>query len=142
MIIDDVLRAFLVGQRVGRLATVDPAGRPHVVPICFALDGDELYSAIDEKPKRGDYARLRRMRNIAANPHVQVLFDVYDDADWSRLRYVQLRGVARVIDGGAEHERAVRLLRARYSQYGSMALESRPVISIDVQRVVGWGSSH
>ena len=37
--------------RVARLATVDPDGRPHVVPICFALDGDTLYTAVDEKPK-------------------------------------------------------------------------------------------
>lgn len=138
MIIANDLRTFLDAQRVARLGTVDHAGRPHVVPICFALDGDVLYSAIDEKPKRGDYARLQRLRNIAANPHVQVLFDVYDNDDWSRLQYVQLRGVARVIEAGDAHTRAVSLLRARYVQYGGMALESRPIIALDVQRVVTW----
>jgi PPOX class probable F420-dependent enzyme len=138
MIIDDDVREFVMGQRIGRLATVDGEGRPHVVPICFALDGDVLYSPIDEKPKRGDYARLRRLRNIASNPHVQVLFDVYDDDDWTRLRYVQLRGIARVIEAGAEHAHAVSLLRARYPQYTRMALGSRPVIAVDVQRAVGW----
>ncbi len=137
MIITDDLRRFLGTQRVARLGTVDEAGRPHLVPICFALGGDVLYSAIDEKPKRGDYARLRRLRNIAANPHVQVLLDVYDD-DWSRLRYVQLRGVARVIEPGDTHSRAVSLLRVRYDQYRGMALESRPIIAVDVQRAVGW----
>ena len=130
---------FLRSQRIARLATVDASGRPHIVPICFALDGDVVYSAIDEKPKRGDYARMRRLRNIAANPHVQVLFDVYDD-DWSRLRYVQLRGMARVIGAGDEHVRAIALFRGRYAQYARMALESRPVIAIDVERVVGWRS--
>ncbi len=140
MIIDAATRTFIEGQRVGRLATADERGRPHVVPICFALDGDTLYTPIDEKAKSGDYTRLRRLRSIAANPHVQVLFDLYDDDDWSRLRYVQLRGQARVIPGreDAAHARAIALLRARYPQYARMQLEDRPVIAIEVERVVAW----
>jgi len=136
--IPDAVRSFIESQRVARLATVDPPGRPHIVPICFALAGDTLYSAIDEKPKRAGAGRLRRLRNVEANPHVQLLFDVYDDADWSRLRYVQLRGRARIIEGGDEHARAIALLRARYAQYREMALEERPVIAVDVERVVEW----
>lgn len=132
------LERFLEAQRIARLATADERGRPHVVPVCFALDGDTLYTPIDEKPKRGDYRDLRRLRNIAANPQVQVLFDLYDDADWSRLRYVQLRGRARVIELADEHARAVALLRARYAQYREMTLESRPVIAVDIERVVQW----
>jgi PPOX class probable F420-dependent enzyme len=137
MIIDEPLRAFIESQRVGRLATVDEHGRPHAVPVCFALDGDIVYSAIDEKPKRAG-AKLRRLRNIEAQPQVQLLVDIYDDADWSRLRYVQLRGRARIIDAGDEHVRAIALLRGRYAQYEAMALEERPVIAIDVERVVEW----
>ena len=138
MIIGDDARGFIEGHRVGRLGTVDERGRPHVVPVCFALRGDVVYIAIDEKPKTADYRRLRRLRNIAANPQVQVLFDEYDDADWSRLRYVQLRGHARIIERGEEHDAAVALLRVRYVQYVEMALQSRPVIAIDVERVVEW----
>ena len=134
-------RRFIESQRVGRLATVDERERPHVVPVCFALDGGVLYSVVDEKPKRGDPRALRRLRNIAANPHVQVLFDVYDDRDWTRLRYVQLRGRARIIEAGHEHARAVALLRERYAQYRMMALDDRPVIAIDVARVVEWGGA-
>ena len=136
MKVGGAVHAFIQGQRIARLATVDARGRPHVVPVCFALAGDTAYSAIDEKPKRG--SELRRIANIRANPQVQLLVDVYDDADWSRLRYVQLRGVARIIESGEEHERAIALLRARYAQYASMALESRAVIAIDVERIVEW----
>jgi PPOX class probable F420-dependent enzyme len=139
--IADGTRAFIESQRVARLATVDERGRPHAVPICFVLDGGVLYSVVDEKPKRGDPRALRRLRNIAANPHVQVLFDVYDDTDWTRLRYVQLRGRARIIEAGAEQVRAVALLRERYAQYRTMALEERPVIAVDVERVVEWGGA-
>lgn len=139
--IESGIRAFIESQRVARLATADERGRPHVVPICFALDGGTLYTPIDEKPKSGDYTRLRRLRSIAINPHVQVLFDLYDDADWSRLRYVQLRGAARVIDIGDEHTGALVLLRARYAQYVGMKLEGRPIIVIDVERVVTWAAA-
>ncbi|MDP9237841.1 MAG: TIGR03668 family PPOX class F420-dependent oxidoreductase [Chloroflexota bacterium] len=142
MIIDPEARRFVESQRVGRLATADERGRPHVVPICFALDGATLYTPIDEKPKAGDYTRLRRLRSIAVNPHVQVLLDLYDDADWSCLRYVQLRGTARVIDGGEEHTRAIALLRARHEQYVAMKLDARPVIAVDVERVVQWSAAH
>jgi PPOX class probable F420-dependent enzyme len=122
---------------VARLATVDARGRPHVVPVCFALDGATLYIAVDEKPKSGDPRRLRRLRNIANNPQVQVLFDFYHD-DWSRLRYAQLRGTARIVDGGEEYARALALLRERYPQYRTMALDSLPVIAVDVERAVDW----
>jgi PPOX class probable F420-dependent enzyme len=140
MIVSPEQRAFIESQRIARLATVDEHAHPHIVPICFALDPprETLYTPIDEKPKRGDYAHLRRLRNIAANPNVQVLFDVYDDADWTRLRYLQLRATARILEPDDEHARAITLLRARYQQYAAMALESRPVIAVDVVRVVGW----
>lgn len=140
-VIDERSARFIDAQRVARLATVDGEGRPHLVPICFARQGDRLYTPIDEKPKSGDYSRLRRLRNIAANPRVQVLVDRYDDADWSRLEYVQVRGAARVLDAGAEHARALALLRGRHAQYGPMVLEMRPVIAIDVDAVVVWASN-
>ena len=139
--IDAATRAFIESQRVARLATVDERGRPHIVPICFAVIADMLYTAIDEKPKSGDYTQLRRLRNIAANPHVQVLLDIYDDDDWTRLRFVQLHGSARIIlPGDAMHPAAVAALRARYSQYARMSLDTRPAIAIDISRVVSWRS--
>ncbi len=48
----DEVERFIREARVARLATVDEAGQPLVVPICFALDGETLYSAVDSKPKR------------------------------------------------------------------------------------------
>jgi PPOX class probable F420-dependent enzyme len=103
------------------------------------LIGDGLYVSIDEKPKRGPLLGLRRLRNIAANPQVAVVADVYDDDDWSRLGFVLVRGVARVLTGGEEHRRAIDALRERYVQYRAMALEERPVIAIAIERVTSWG---
>jgi PPOX class probable F420-dependent enzyme len=138
--VDEPARQFLERRRVAHLATVGGAGAPHVIPVCFALVGSVVYVAIDEKPKRfEDPLKLRRLRNIAENPRVAVVADVYDDKDWSQLGFVLLRGGARVLVDGSEHARAVAALREKYVQYRGMALEERPVIAIDVQQVTAWG---
>ncbi|MBI4493658.1 MAG: TIGR03668 family PPOX class F420-dependent oxidoreductase [Chloroflexi bacterium] len=131
--------ARLLGRaRVAHLATADAAGRPHVVPIVFAFDGQRLYSAVDEKPKRVGPGQLRRVRNLRERPRAAVVVDRYDE-DWSRLVYVLLEGPARLLEAGAEHARAVELLRAKYPQYVRHRLEERPIIALDPERVVAWG---
>jgi PPOX class probable F420-dependent enzyme len=136
---DEGARRFLERARVAHLATADAAGAPQVVPICFALVGERLYVSIDEKPKHAAPMRLRRVRNIAENPQVAVVADVYDDDDWTRLGFVLVRGRARILTDGDEHRRAIDSLRERYAQYRAMALEERPVIAIDIERVTSWG---
>jgi PPOX class probable F420-dependent enzyme len=132
-------RLFLETARVGHLATVDRLGRPHVVPVCYALLDGALYTPLDEKPKRSDPGELRRVRNIAANPAVCLTVDRYDE-DWARLAWLQVRGRAGLVEAPAERERAIAALRARYPQYKSMALESRPLIRIDPTRLVAWSA--
>jgi PPOX class probable F420-dependent enzyme len=133
--------AFLERQRLAHLATADAGGRPHVVPVCFGVLGQTVYSAIDEKPKRARAASgLRRVRNVLSNPRASLVADVYDDADWTRLGFVLLSGPARLVEPGAdEHARAVARLRERYPQYRGMALEQRPVLAIDIEHVATWG---
>jgi len=137
--IGEVERRFLDARRVGHLATADAGGQPHVVPVCYAVVGDAAYITIDEKPKTGDVTRMKRLRNIAANPSVALVVDRYDE-NWSRLGWVMLRGRAEILTGGAEHKAAQAMLRARYVQYRSMWLEELPVIAIRVARVSGWGA--
>ena len=120
--------------RVARLATVGAGNRPHVVPICFVLEGDVLYSAVDRKPKRS--RNLKRIENVRANPHVSVLVDHYDD-DWTQLWWVRLDGRARVLTEGAELERALALLAAKYPQYSADTPDG-PVLAIDIERRRSW----
>ena len=134
------IAAFVAGARIGHLATVDEKGHPHVVPVCFAYSDGIVYIALDAKPKRVAVMRLRRVRNLLANPNVQLLVDRYDE-DWSRLRYVQCRGTALLVDSGPEHNAAIALLRARYSQYVSMPLEQAPIIRIEIADHVAWSAS-
>jgi PPOX class probable F420-dependent enzyme len=128
---------FLAFCRVAHLATADRRGRPHVVPVCFAVSQGSAYITIDRKPK-GDPRALKRLRNIAENPTVALVADRWDE-DWSRLGWVMLRGRAEILDAGAEHDRAQELLRARYPQYRAMPLAELPVIAIRIERVTGWG---
>lgn len=132
-------RVFLNGRRVGRLATADGAGRPHVVPACFALGALGVYITVDEKPKRKTGRPLKRIRNILENPSVALIVDRYDE-DWSRLGWVMVRGSAEILENGDEHDRAQALLRDRYPQYRRMALEDLPVIAIRAERVTSWGN--
>jgi PPOX class probable F420-dependent enzyme len=147
------LAAFLEEQRVGRLATVDAAGLPHVLPVCYALlrepqGGDAVYSVVDEKPKRGDPRRLARLRHLRAHPGAALVVDVWDER-WSRLGWVMLRGAAAVLDEGVleaagaldERARALAELRRRYPQYRAMALEGRPLIRLRPERVLHWGGA-
>jgi PPOX class probable F420-dependent enzyme len=130
--------AFIRAARVAHLATADAAGQPHVIPICFVLDGNEFFSPIDEKPKQTSPRRLRRLRNIGANPKICLVVDRYEE-DWQKLAYVLVIGTAKILLRGKRHDRAVRLLRRKYPQYRSMALEQRPIIRISPTRAVGWG---
>lgn len=131
--------AFVQVQRVGRLATADAEGHPHVVPVCYAFDGRRFYTPLDEKPKRVEESELRRVRNVAARHEASLLIDRYDD-DWSKLGYVLVSGRAELIGPEDEgHAEAVRLLRERYVQYRAMVLETRPVIVITPERVASWG---
>ena len=123
--------------RVARLATVDADGRPHLVPIAFALDGETLYSAVDAKPKRS--RTLWRIENARRRPDVTVLVDHYDD-DWTRLWWVRLRGRARVLEGGEEAARALALLTAKYEQYREAA-PGLPVLAVDVDEWRGWDAA-
>jgi PPOX class probable F420-dependent enzyme len=131
------MRRRVAGARVACLATLDASGRLHLVPICFTRDGDTLVSAVDEKPKRS--RRLQRLVNVRANPDVALLVHHYDE-DWRTLWWVRLRGRARVVEDGAELERALRLLEAKYPQYRESPPPG-PVISVALDEWRGWAAS-
>jgi coenzyme F420-0:L-glutamate ligase/coenzyme F420-1:gamma-L-glutamate ligase len=132
--------AFLVRQRVARLATSDGMGKPHAIPVCFALARASIFIALDEKPKGVPSTRLKRVRNILENPDVALIADRYTEA-WDLLAFVMVRGRAELLDPGTEeHAAAVRLLRGKYHQYEAMRIEENPVIAIRTERAASWGA--
>ncbi|MFF1820674.1 TIGR03668 family PPOX class F420-dependent oxidoreductase [Kribbella sp. NPDC058245] len=129
---ESTCRSRFASARVARLATVSADGQPHLVPVTFAVAGDEVFIAIDHKPKTT--TNLRRLRNITANPSVTLLVDEYDDVDWSQLWWVRADGVARVLDTPPPE---VELLITKYPQYAANPPRG-PVIAVRVDRWSGW----
>jgi PPOX class probable F420-dependent enzyme len=119
--------------RVAHLATADKGGRPHLVPVTFAVHEDVVVIAVDHKPKTT--TNLRRLRNIAENDQVSMLVDHYDE-DWRRLWWIRVDGTARILPAAARIE-PVEWLRAKYEQYRDRPPQGS-VIEIRVRKVVDW----
>ena len=132
-------RSRFAAAPVARLASVRPDGSPHLVPVTFALLGedDRIVFAVDHKPK--STIDLQRLANIAAEPRVSFLVDHYDD-DWTALWWVRVDGVARVLDDATEggpRETALDALAAKYRQYRDVR-PAGPVVSTQITRWVEW----
>jgi len=115
----------------GHLATVTSEGRPHIVPCCFAVDGDWLYTAVDAKPKSS--LALRRLDNVRSQAAVCLLVDAYD-RDWSDLWWVRVDGWARVWESGGRRDEALAVLAGKYRQYRESPPPG-PVIGVEI---TGW----
>jgi PPOX class probable F420-dependent enzyme len=135
---EEEARRRIATARVGRLASIDPNGRPHVVPICFAVSGTRVVSVIDQKPKRT--VQVRRLENVRRNPDVQLVVDHYDD-DWSALWWVRISGRGRVVDGGATRDEAIDLLGRKYRQYREHR-PMGPVLVIDITQISSWQATN
>jgi PPOX class probable F420-dependent enzyme len=131
------MRRLVGSARVARLASVSAGGAPHLVPVCFVLLGDTVYSAVDHKPKRT--IRLHRLANLAATGHACVLVDHYSE-DWRQLWWVRLDGHGRVVDDPREAARAVAALVGKYEQYAERAPDG-PVLAVDVTGWRGWSAA-
>ena len=141
-------RGLFAASPIARLATVGASGKPHLVPVTFAVieagtpgapaevtDAvvELVVFAIDHKPK--STTALRRLDNIAANPRVAFLADYYDD-DWSKLWWVRVDARAGILDG-ADRARAIAALRAKYQQYERVAPHG-VVVGAAVSNWSGW----
>jgi PPOX class probable F420-dependent enzyme len=129
-------RELFASAAVARLATVGADGAPHLVPVCFAVVGNVVYSAVDDKPKRT--TDLARLANIAAEPRVALLADHYD-GDWTRLWWVRADGQAGIVTAADERGLALEALAEAYPQYAGRTPQG-PVIGIAVDRWSGWSA--
>jgi len=120
--------------RVARLATLTVDQRPHLVPCCFALDGDTVYSAVDAKPK--STGELTRIANLKAHPVASLLVDHYVE-DWFELWWVRVDGRGRVVEVAPERDRALAALAAKYHQY-RVTPPPGPVVAVDIDRWRAW----
>ncbi|HJU51554.1 MAG TPA: TIGR03668 family PPOX class F420-dependent oxidoreductase [Acidimicrobiia bacterium] len=127
-------RRLLDLARVATLATINPDGSPHLVPIVYALVGERLVTAVDQKPKRDP--NLARLRNIRADPRVSVLAHHYAEG-WHHLWWVRVDGHAKIV---AEDAEAITALMSRYPQYSHYQITG-PVISVAIEGIRVWMAS-
>ncbi|WP_405557705.1 PPOX class F420-dependent oxidoreductase [Streptomyces sp. NBC_01171] len=100
---DEEWRAFVsYGTRTGKLATVRADGSPHIAPIWFLIDGDELVFNTGEETVKG--------RNLARDPRVALCVD----DDRPPFSFVVLNGQARLSEDLDEIRRWATRIAARY----------------------------
>lgn len=136
----DAARGAFLASPVARLATINPDGAPHLIPITFAGCGDPVHAlvfAFDHKPKSGK--PLRRIENIAARPAVCLLVDEWSD-DWDRLWWVRADGAGEVLeDSDARREVGLDALASKYRQYREVR-PAGPVVWIEIHEWSGWAA--
>lgn len=116
--LSDTELAYLAeGHKLGRLATVDSDGAPHVVPVGWNYNPET--DTIDVGGR--NFARTRKFRNAAANPKVCFLVD--DVLPPWRPRAVQIRGDGEALDTATWPDGTPR----------------EAIIRITPRKVVSWG---
>lgn len=81
--------SFLEGSHLARLATTDLDGRPHVVPVWYAWDGESIWIS--------SYAGTRKINNLEENQYVSIVIDVTGGD--GETKAVVLEGEAKLIKG-------------------------------------------
>ena len=129
------MRRNAAQARVARV-TVDGQGQGqvHLLPVTFALFGDTWYSPTDAGERLA-----KRLRNLAGDSRVSILIDVYDE-DWSKVWWVRLHGIGRVVADSPERDHARRLLRAKYPQFADVPRDegADPVMAVDIRHWADW----
>ncbi len=128
-------RERLVEASYATLTSIRPDGAPHAVPIVFAVVGNKLVTAVDQKPK--STRQLTRLTNIAANPAVSILVQHVSD-DWSELWWVRADGTALVTKNPEVGLREA--LLAKYPQYQEEP-PAGPWIIVTIDRLAEWSAS-
>jgi PPOX class probable F420-dependent enzyme len=126
---------LLAGSRVARLGLLDDDGAPRVLPVTFAICGESLVTAVDQKPKRRRADDLARVRWLRARPAAALTVDHYDD-DWSELAWVQAIGTVEVV-GVADATDAIEALTERYEPYRHDP-PAGPVLVLEPHRLLWW----
>jgi PPOX class probable F420-dependent enzyme len=127
---------LLDGAGVAHLGMLDGQGRPRVLPVTFALAGDRIWSAIDEKPKRVPAAELARVRFLRRDPRAALTVDHYSE-DWEELAWVQVLGQVTIVEPDGEAAAGLASLAAKYRQYRDSPPRG-PLLALDPERFLFW----
>ena len=108
---------YLQSQRLGRLATVGPDNRPHVVPVSLH------YNAHTDTIDVGGhgFGKSKKWRDVQKNRWVSIVVD--DVTSQNKLRGIEIRGEAELSDTG-------KTIRPGFDD---------EMFRIRPQRIISWG---
>jgi PPOX class probable F420-dependent enzyme len=105
---EEELGSFLAEQKVVTCATIGPNGRPHLMPLWYVVDGDDLLG--------WTYAKSQKTKNLERDPHATLQVE-------AGVEYQELRGVMMECD--------VEVVREGVEEFGT-ALFERYAPGVDV----------
>ena len=119
--------AFLKAREVCRLATASKDGKPHVVPVIYALDGEDVIVAVD-------YG-TRKLRNLRENRSVALVVDEYRPN-----RAVMVEGECEIVERGGEYMRLLQILFDRFERYrqNPWGEGESPILRVRPTKAVSW----
>jgi PPOX class probable F420-dependent enzyme len=121
---DDELRDFLDEQKIVSVATLGPHGRPHLVPLWYVRDGEELTG--------WTYAKSQKAKNLERDPRATLQVE-------DGVSYEELRGVMLECDVTVEHEpdRVAEYGRALFERYAGTGPEVDAMIAKQAAKRIG-----
>ena len=118
---------FLRKRELCRLATASKAAKPHVVPVIYALDGENIVIAIDYKTKK--------LRNLRENPQAALVVDEYRPN-----HALMIEGNCEILERGKEYLRLLQILFDRFAYYRNnpWGEGESPILKIKPTKAVMW----
>lgn len=118
---------FLASHELCRLATASKKRVPHVVPVIYAMDREDIIIAIDYGTKK--------LKNLRENKHVAL---VVDDSDSHRGLMVQAG--CEILERGEEYLRLQRILYDKFEYYRKNPWKEgeSPILKLHPTKVAYW----
>jgi len=118
---------FLRAHEVCRLATASKDAKPHVVPVIYALEGEDILIAIDYGTKK--------LGNLRQNKRVALVVD-----DYHPNHAVMVEGNCEILERGKEYLRLLQVLFDRFETYRKhpWGEGESPILKIKPTKAVMW----
>ena len=118
---------FLKSHELCRLATASRDAKPHVVPVIYALDGEDIIIAVDYGTKK--------LGNLRQNNRVALVVDEYRPN-----HAVMVEGECSILERGKEYLRLLRILFDRFEFYRKhpWGEGESPILKVRPTKAVMW----
>jgi PPOX class probable F420-dependent enzyme len=119
--------SFLKTHELCRMATASKDGRPHVVPVVYAVDGEDIIIAVDYHTKK--------LKNLRENPKVALVVDEYRPNGG-----LMVEGDCEIFERGKEYLRLLQVLFDRFTFYRRepWGEGESPILKVRPTKAVMW----